>query len=42
MAIGGLLFVLPKRIGAPPMALETLHEPEPETEPEHDQELVEA
>jgi len=42
MAIGGLLFALPKRIGAPRMALETLHEPEPETEPEHDPELVEA
>jgi cytochrome c-type biogenesis protein CcmF len=26
MAIGGILFALPKRIGAPPMALETVHD----------------
>jgi cytochrome c-type biogenesis protein CcmF len=26
MAIGGILFALPKRLGAPPMALETVHD----------------
>jgi cytochrome c-type biogenesis protein CcmF len=34
MAIGGILFALPKRLGAPPMALETVHD--------QDRELVEA
>jgi cytochrome c-type biogenesis protein CcmF len=32
MALGGLLFALPRRIGAPPMPLETVHD--------HDHELV--
>jgi cytochrome c-type biogenesis protein CcmF len=34
MALGGLLFALPRRLGAPPMPLETVHD--------HEHELVEA